>query len=629
MGFLSPLFLVGILAAAIPIALHLFRQQAGPVVPFSAVRFVPRVPLHRTRRRQLQDVFLLALRVAAVVLLAVSFARPYLSAAPAERNDPLTIIAVDRSYSMSAPGLMDAARDAAESVVRELGAGELVAVLAFDERADVLHPPTPDRSAARSAIAGITSGFGATRYDAALARGVELAAGRPARLVLVSDLQRNGWPDGVRSAIPETMALETRRVDGAPANLLVSAVRGVERGIAAEIRNTAPRDRTVRATLSIDGRTVAEERVTVPAGGATPVTFLLPLPPRGAAAVRVEDDAGYAADDVRYLVLDAPPPRRVLAVVNPNGESEALYFSKAVAAADPSGALVVETLGADAIGARRDALDGYEAIVLLGARGFDERAGEALGRALDRGSGLILAAGPSLDLQWLAGRLPQSVRVRASGVETIPASVSLAPTDIRHPVFQLSRGDSGWIGAARFGRILRLSPGEEARVLARFTNGAPALLELKAASARVLVFASDLANQWNDLPLQPAFVPFVHALVQYVSPGRPPLREVHVGARPGPQWAQPGVIRESPDDPGSPRVAINVDLRESDAAQMTHEEFVAAVERRPSVGQGNPDSQARAREAEQSWWWYGLLLMLAGLIIESAAGRVRRSGAEA
>ena len=44
MGFLSPLFLIGLLAGAVPILLHLFRQQAGPLVPFTAVRFVPRVP---------------------------------------------------------------------------------------------------------------------------------------------------------------------------------------------------------------------------------------------------------------------------------------------------------------------------------------------------------------------------------------------------------------------------------------------------------------------------------------------------------------------------------------------------------------------------------------------------------
>lgn len=628
MGFLSPLFLVGVLAAAIPIALHLFRRQAGPEVPFSAVRFVPHVPLRRTRRRQIQDVLLLALRVAALVLLAVSFARPYLSAAPSEGRQRLAVIAVDRSFSMSAPGRIERARDLAERAIDETAGDELVAVLAFDEHAELLQAPTPDRAAARRAVAGVSSGFAATRYDAVLARAADLAAGRSARLVLVSDLQRNGWPEAATAALPESVDLEARSVGPAPENLMVAAVRRTDRGISAEIRSSDTRDRTVRATLSIDGRSTAERTLAVPAGGAAEVAFALPLPPRGAVAVAIEDDRGYAADNVRYAVLDPPPRRRLLAVVSPGREAEALYVAKAIAAADPSGALVVETLAADAIAAREGALDGYEAIVVLGSRGFDARAGAALGRALDAGCGLLLAAGPSLDWPWLAGQLPASIRLRASGIETPSAPLSLAPTDIRHPVFAPSAAD-GWMGSASFRRILRLAPGEDGRVIARFTNGAPALLELRAGRARVLAFASDLSNQWNDLALQPAFVPFVHALVRHVASGRPAPGEVRVGARTGPHWRQPGVILETAADPSSPRVAVNVDLRESDGGQLTPEVFAAAVPRRAAPAGGVPVREARAREAEQSWWWYGLLLMLGGLVIESAAGRARRAGAEA
>lgn len=628
MGFLSPLFLVGVLAAAVPIALHLFRRQAGPIVPFSAVRFVPRLPLHRTRRRQLQDVLLLALRVAAIVLLAVAFARPYLSAAPAGGQSPLAVIAIDRSFSMSAPGRMAHARDLASRAVDQLGSGELAAVIAFDERADLLQAPTPDRLAARRAIAGVTSGFAATRYDAVMARTAELATGQPTRLILVSDLQRNGWPLGAPAALPEGVEIEMRTVGPAPENLLVGAVRRTVDGIAAEVRSSAKGERTARATLSIDGRVAAEQSAAVPPEGAAEVTFDLALPSRGAVAVAVEDDTGYAADNVRYAVLDPPRPRRLVAVVNPGREAEALYLTKAIAAADPDGALIVDTLAADAIGARDGALDVYEAIVILGSRGFDARAGAALGAALERGSGLLLAAGPSLDWPWLAGQLPAGIRLRASGVETASAPVSLAATDIRHPVFRPSASDSGWVGSARFHRLLRLSPSDEERVLARFTNGAPALVEL-GGGGRVLAFASDLANQWNDFALQPAFVPFVHAIVQHIASGQPALREVRVGARPDPQWAQPGVIAGTPGDPESGATAVNVDLRESDGAQMTPKAFTASVSRRPAVEDAVAVREARAREAEQSWWWYGLLLMLAGLVIESAAGRARRRGAEA
>src|SRR5262245_62708375 len=110
-SFLSPLFLLGALAAAIPIYLHLFHRKTEVVIDFPAVRLLSRAPVQQHRRRRLRELILLALRVAALVLLAVSFARPYLAGAAALASAPLTVIAVDISLSMSAPGQFDRARE--------------------------------------------------------------------------------------------------------------------------------------------------------------------------------------------------------------------------------------------------------------------------------------------------------------------------------------------------------------------------------------------------------------------------------------------------------------------------------------------------------------------------------------
>ena len=45
-------------------------------------------------------------------------------------------------------------------------------------------------------------------------------------------------------------------------------------------------------------------------------------------------------------------------------------------------------------------------------------------------------------------------------------------------------------------------------MIARFSNGTPALLERPAGQGRVVLFASDIDRRWNDFPLHPAFVPF-------------------------------------------------------------------------------------------------------------------------
>src|SRR5687767_12792650 len=104
MSFLYPLFLLGALAIAIPIALHLFRRKTEIVVDFPAVQLLQRVPVEQQRRRRLRELILLALRVSALVLLALAFARPYLEDATAAVRAPVSVIALDTSLSLSAPG---------------------------------------------------------------------------------------------------------------------------------------------------------------------------------------------------------------------------------------------------------------------------------------------------------------------------------------------------------------------------------------------------------------------------------------------------------------------------------------------------------------------------------------------
>ena len=76
LSFLYPLFLIAAAAAAVPIVLHLLRRKTDVVVDFPAVRLLHKTPVERQRRRRLRELILLALRVAALLLLALAFARP-------------------------------------------------------------------------------------------------------------------------------------------------------------------------------------------------------------------------------------------------------------------------------------------------------------------------------------------------------------------------------------------------------------------------------------------------------------------------------------------------------------------------------------------------------------------------
>ena len=131
MSFLSPLFLIGAIAAAVPILLHLFHRKTEVVIDFpggqpaearaGAAASPPpaaRAAAARAARRR-------AAAARAVVRAPVSS-----PARSAPDSVPLTVIAVDTSMSMTAPGQMDRARAAASRAA--VGAAPASHALALD-----------------------------------------------------------------------------------------------------------------------------------------------------------------------------------------------------------------------------------------------------------------------------------------------------------------------------------------------------------------------------------------------------------------------------------------------------------------------------------------------------------------
>jgi Mg-chelatase subunit ChlD len=159
-------------------------------------------------QRRLRQWLLLALRVTALVLLALAFARPFLRAASASRGR-LTVVAIDTSLSMSAPAQLAQARQRAREVIRA-AAGD-VAVVTFSDSATVVVSPTSSQSTAASAVDAATAGFGSTNYRAALAAAADLFRGRSGKLVVVTDLQAPTWVGQRRARrVPAGVQVEVR-----------------------------------------------------------------------------------------------------------------------------------------------------------------------------------------------------------------------------------------------------------------------------------------------------------------------------------------------------------------------------------------------------------------------------------
>ena len=305
--FLSPLFLIGAIAAAVPILLHLFHRKTEVVIDFPAVSMLRGAPVQQHRRRRLRELLLLALRVVALLLLALSFARPYFAGAAAPDSVPLTVIVVDTSMSMSAPGQMDRARAAATRAASATPASHALALIAFGDAAAVVVEPTTDRSAITSAIAQLNANATGTRFRTALARSSEIIGTREGHVVIVSDLQQSGWESNDDGGLPDGIGVEVISVPPPAGNLAVTSAERRDRRVVASIQNYGNVEVRAPVRLIVSGKEVASAEVTMAARGAADAELVGSLPAGGDAEVRVDDAIGYQADNARKVLLDSTP----------------------------------------------------------------------------------------------------------------------------------------------------------------------------------------------------------------------------------------------------------------------------------------------------------------------------------
>jgi hypothetical protein len=626
MAFLSPLFLLGGLAAAVPIVLHLLKRNPENRVLFSAVHLLRHAPVEHSSRRRLRELLLLALRVLALLLLAIAFARPFL-ASNLGTSGATIVVALDSSLSMSAPGQFDKARQAARRVIEDAPGGSLTAVVTFSDGAQVASQPSADRAAARLAIDAAQAGAGGTRFRAGLNAAVDLLRGRPGSIVVVSDLQATGWDAGDQATVPDGVSVRVEDIGSPPPNLAVTSARIAGDRIIAAVRNTGGAAVSARLKLNLHDtadstsstRVAAESTVPVGAGQTATVAFTAP---KGRwASVSVDDATGVVADNARYVVLDAASRAAVL-VITTAGDlgREAFYLEQALVAAGEDGrAYAVEGASAgELVSWDQPRLDAHVAVVLLSTRALEHQGRELLSAYVKKGGGMLVAAGPDVDgdvlQEVLSGPRLAVVNPGAAAPGTRVVR-TWGASDVRHPVVRAFGSMRGALGLVQFQRVAVMRT-EDCAVLARFTSGEPALVDCGSGEGHALVIASDLDNRGNDFPLHATFVPFVHESVRYLTDGQRRDAEYLVADVPQGIPPVPG-IAAAPGPPASNLVAVNVDPAETDAGRLTPDEFKGAVSTLGAAAQAGARLQAQETEERQHIWQYVLAVMLAMMLVES------------
>ena len=682
MSFLTPFFLLGALAIGGPLIYHLIRQTTRERTVFSSLMFLLPSPPRISKRHRLEHILLLILRCLALLLLALGFARPFLT--QTELNDPTAaqpkriVVLLDRSASMRRAGLWPAAQARAEAVLRTAGVADHVTIIAFDRQgAPVLtfdewnQAATGDRVAlAMSRVRAVTPSWAGTHLGNGLIAAAEAlgetdgkASPGPRHIHLISDLQAGSrldtlqsyeWPKGVELFVEAIKA-------GSPSNAglqLVADSAESTRSVAAPVR--------VRVSNAADSKREQFKLGWVKAGAPDFIgpaidayvspgqsrIFSVPLPADATAADQIAlrgDDDDF--DNVVAVIPPAQQRANVLWLGNETAEDskQPLFFLRRAFTDSPRVAVQVT---ARASSATLNPAELQAAHVIFVADVLTPATVAAVREQAQAGKIVFVVpknpeAGTTLGA--LLGR--EGVPLEEARLK---AYAMWAEIDFSHPLFAAFNdprfSDFTKIHIWRY-RKLDVAGLPGARSVVKFDSGDPALVEVPVGQGKVFVLTAGWQPEDSQLAISSKFVPLMWSLLELGGGVTNATTQFSIGDPvPAPAGTEPKAVRlpdgatlpiptgttnfaqtlqpgiyEFNGGPRSARFAVNLDPNESRTAPLDAEDLErlgvpVAREQAAAVAPTESKTMLQGMEAEgrQKLWRWFIAATLAVLLVESA-----------
>ena len=631
MSFLNPWFLLGAAAIAGPILFHLIRRIARERMTFSSLMFLKPTPPKVTRRRKLENIWLLLLRCLCLLLLAAGFARPFFSKNNAMSVSPdegrQLVLLVDTSASMRRDGVWDKARALAEKYLAQTTPADQVAVLTFDRQPQTLvnfgewisWGVDQRATLAKQRLAAISPGWMGTQLGLALTTAAEKfredsANGKPVsrhELVLISDLQEGAKLDGLQGHDwPTGTKVILERVDAKPqsnAGLEIqnasAAAVGDDQPVRVRVSNArdSGREKFQLNWQSENGNAVAAAPMEIYLPPGQTRSFSAPKLPAGTTAAEIQL-TGDEVDFDNHSYFAAPEAEHLtiawFGLDSNNDPTQMRYYLQRVFPETP--ARTVKVITPTVQQTFSPELLNQSAFAVIPGRLAPEEI-TATHDWLARGKTALFVvtdeqAAPALAA--LTG-LPDIKITEAVGDYAL-----LGDIDFTHPLFAPFAdprfSDFTHIHFWKH-RRMEIPAGAQARVLAKFDDGSPALAQIPVGGGNLLVLASGWNPADSQLALSSKFPPLMQTMLDWSGGAVPARFQFETGdAIPSPvstggaavQWQKPDGKNESlaagtsfaeTDLPGiytatfgdkRRQFAVNLPLDESRTAPMSPDELV-------------------------------------------------------
>lgn len=666
MIFIHPVFLWGLLAVLIPIAVHLFNFRRYKKVYFSNVERLSELHTERRRRNNLRNWLVLAARVLAVVFVVLAFAQPVTgprNTASLHQSGTVVSIFIDNSFSMESASSdgsqLDAARQKAREVADTYGPvpryqlmtcqmeGHEMRWLSRDELLEALEGVEP------SAASPTLSEVAARQSD------FMRQSGAPVRhAFIISDFQQtvadlDALPDD-STALFTLVPVEGVEADNVYIDTLVldapAYFTGGSVDVDVTLRNSGSRDvEKVPVKLFVDGRERALATVDLAAGASATATLRFSIDHAGWIDGRVEvEDYPVTFDDRYHFTLLAGEPIALLEVdaAEPNSALRRLFGADSAIDYRTARHLPPET-------------DSYNFIILNELTSLTSGEVQQLAAWVADGGNLLVvpAADNATGLAPLMEAL-QAPRPARWVKRQVRASTVDYAANLYRSVFN-GKNDEMEMPSVQGHYTLDGSTAVKQSIIG-LADGGDLLTVTPSGVGRVFLFTTPLTTEWTDLTGQALFVPTLYNMALY-SRALPPASHTLGDNAPLPLQGSYDLERQPPEltgdgvrfipdlrrvghrqtlvlhgeltaaglyQIGDEHLAFNYSRRESELRFLTPSEVAKAVDGRVEYTVARHShrplgDELRHRDGGHRLWRVCLLLALAALAAETVLLKLR------
>ncbi len=548
MIFLNPAVLFGLLAASIPVLIHLLNLRKLKRIDFSTLAFLKEMQKNKIRKIKLKQWLLLALRVLIILFLVTAFARPTLKGiaigGTTSAAKTTAVFVLDNTSSMSvvdAKGsYLNQAKATMKQLVSQLQEGDEAALILVSDHGREVLKPTSNLSQFVKEINEVQiSDASGTLHEAIVKAGEILSHSQNfnKEIYILSDFQSGrlynpGSLSDLRELLNDKMRLYTFDYAGKKVfNLGIDAFKldtqifekdkPVNFSVTVTNYSEQPANNIV-VSLYINGKRSSQQSVSLSPGDSKVLSMQAAVSATGfvKAFAEIEDD-DILQDNKRYLNFYIP--KEVPVVIFSENNKSSQFVDLALTAGGNGGTLKLTVRNLNQI-ASLD-LTQFSVVIIIGSEittGLDR-----LKSYVQNGGSIFLMPAESPDIQKFrkittALGLPAPVGVvgQLNGVKN---AIVFDKVDFNHPVFHdiFSEKQKKNIVSPEIYLHYNIKTQGRGNDIISLVDGSSFLSEYKLGKGKLFLLNISPVLSWSNFPLKSIFAPLINKSVFYLaSPGR-------------------------------------------------------------------------------------------------------------